>query len=72
MELRADTPQRWAHAPEHGKARGRFVRETGREIEVYVTDVIRAVEGNLERMVQLGKERLPTEPAPVSPEIGSN
>ncbi len=51
---------------EQGITGGRFVSETGREMEVYVTDVIRAVAGNLERMAQLNREGPPAgwEPEP--------
>ncbi|MDP9351955.1 MAG: hypothetical protein M3P51_10510 [Chloroflexota bacterium] len=55
LELWADTLQRCAQALEQGITGGRFVSETGREIEVYVTDIIRAVGGNLERMAQLAR-----------------
>ncbi len=59
LELWADALQRCAHALEQGITGGRFVSETGREMEVYVTDVIRAVAGNLERMAQLNREGPP-------------
>ncbi len=61
LELWADTLQRCAEALEQGVTGGRFVSETGREMEVYVTDIIRAVGGNLERLAQLGRERPPAD-----------
>ncbi len=44
--------------------------ETGREMEVYVTDVIRAIAGNLERMAQLNREGPPADWEPESEENG--
>ncbi len=61
LELWADALQRCAHALEQGITGGRFVSETGREMEVYVTDVIRAIAGNLERMAQLNREGPPAD-----------
>ncbi len=66
LELWADALQRCAHALEQGITGGRFVSETGREMEVYVTDVIRAVAGNLERMAQLNREGPPADWEPES------
>ncbi len=59
LELWADTLHKCAHALEQGVTGGRFGSETGREMEVYVTDVTRTVGGNLERLAQLGRSGPP-------------